>query len=163
MTPWCFHAALLRTSIIYVHFVDREWKHGKIDTNMCYCFLIPIQDCFSASFTSEHTLFKAQLACDIICSICNFYTCYLCLKYVYINSTCRNRGLGGHTKCCSSCWAHRTDGAPEPAAPALLLAPAVKLLLAGAWGLIQIKVVLISKAERLISRVGALDLLRKGH
>lgn len=139
-------------------------RHGEIDTNMCHCFLVPLQDCVWESFTtlcSKISLVPMH-SWDVICNVCSFSSCLLHIKPVYTRSMSRNQGLGGQSS--SSCWAHRSDRTPKPAAQALLLAPAVKLHLSRVCDLIQINLAInLGKTERLISRMGALDLLRKGH
>ena len=115
-----------------------------------------------AHFVQSSACSDVTCSCDVSCSICNVCTYYLCINYMYTDSTCTNRGLGGYMERCSSRWVCRADRALKPAAQASLLAPAVKLLLSRACDLIQMRLTLIRKTERLISRMGVLDLLRKG-
>lgn len=93
-------------------------------------------------------------SCDVICSICNFYTHDLYMTYAYTDSAYRNPGLGGPVGHGSCRWARGADPAPKPAALAWLPAPAVKPLLTRACGLTQMKLILISKTESLISSMG---------
>lgn len=91
----------------------------------------------------------------VICNVCNFSPCLLYIKHVYKQSMCRNQGLVGQTESSSSCWAHRTDWTPKPAAQASLLAPAVKLHLSRACDTIQINLAInVGKTEGLLSRMG---------
>lgn len=142
-------------------------RHGKIDTNVCYCFLVPIQDHVLESSTTLCSKISLVPMCswDGICNACNFSSCLLYMKPVYTQSVQKPRSRGTDRQSSPSCWAHRTDRTRKAAAQASPASvPAVKLHLSRACDLIQINLAInLGKTEKLISRIGTLDLLRKGH